>query len=160
MKDNVSPISGSYKVGDRVCTVSGGQGVIKDVLISFDYDGYYLLVLLDGESKVRPFHESELVLCNNANYSLSLLIEENTVCVSIIKQIGDEKKAIAYERAYIMQEGDAGVVQAISYAFKRAYEPFSKGIRYTRSHKPLERSSKSGLWIPRTDYLKKRGAEK
>lgn len=160
MKDNVFPISGPYKVGDRVRTGDGKQGVIKDVLISFDYGGYYFLVLLDGESNVLPFHESDLTLCNNANYSLALMIEENTVCVAIHKQIGDEKKTVACEHAHIMQEGDAGVVQAVSYAFKRAYESFSTGTRYIRSHKPFERSAKTGLWVPRTKYQTKRGAEK
>lgn len=147
MKDK-SPINAPHKVGDRVSTNDGKLGVVKDVLISFDYDGFYFLVLFDGESNVRPIHESELISCLNGNFSLTFMLQENVVCVSVIKQVGDEKKVVACEHAHIIQEGDVGVVQAISFAFKRAYESVSTGTRYIRSHKPFSRDKKTGLWFP------------
>lgn len=106
------------KVGDCVKTLDGDIGVIKDALIAFDFPGYYYLVQLENASTIRAFSEEELTLYTKSVISLSVEFEDNVVVVCVLK----DGTCLARGHAHLLHDGDLGLVQACSYAIKRAYE--------------------------------------
>ena len=106
------------KVGDCVRTLDGDIGVIKDALIAFDFPGYYYLVQLENASTVRAFSEEELTIYTKSVISLSVEFEDNVLVVCVLK----DGSCLARGHAHILHDGDLGLVQACSYAMKRAYE--------------------------------------
>ena len=117
------------KVGDCVKTLDGDVGVIKDVLIAFDYPGYYYLVLLENSFAVRAFSEDELTICAKSLVSFSVEFEDNVVIVCVLK----DGICLARGHAHLLHDGDFGIVQACSYALKRAYESMDGGKQGSRN---------------------------
>lgn len=117
------------KVGDCVKTLDGDIGVIKDALIAFDFPGYYYLVQLENASTVRAFSENELTLYTKSVISLFVEFEDNVVVVCVLK----DGQCLARGHAHLLHDGDLGLVQACSYAIKRAYESMDAKKRGNRN---------------------------
>ena len=122
----------AFEIGTKIINAYGETGKIVDRMYSEKEKEYYYGVTYDSreEDEVLLAKGDELREVNETNgedyeAEASLL---NNVCVAIIyRKENGGKKEVSRGHGHIIHEGDLGVAQALSYAFKRAYEKLNNG---------------------------------
>ena len=131
----------SFNIGDSVIKKSKffGEkeiGTIVDKMYS-EADSKFIYKVRFERDKVtftRFVYEEELELCEedvkaNVHYIVETEILENVAVVKILKREENStaREEIVRGHGHIIHEGDVGIVQALSYALKKAYEKINGG---------------------------------
>lgn len=116
----------------RKIETAGETGVIADKMYSEATDIHLYSVKIDGNDFVSAhfYTEDDLEMYaeeEEAGYATETRILERVVIGIIYEVRGDEYTEIARGHGHIIHEGALGVAQAISYAFKKAYEKINGG---------------------------------
>ncbi len=111
------------------------KGTIVDKMYS-EADSKFIYKVL-FENNIRSFtmfyNEEDLEICDEvkdkAQYTVETEILNNVVIVKILKSEKDSlvKEELVRGHGHIIHEGDIGIVQALSYALKKAYEKINGG---------------------------------
>ena len=130
-----------FNIGDSVIKKSKffGEkeiGTIVDKMYS-EADSKFIYKVRFERDKVtftRFVYEEELELCEddvkaNVHYIVETEILENVAVVKILKREENStvREEIVRGHGHIIHEGDVGIVQALSYALKKAYEKINGG---------------------------------
>lgn len=114
----------AFNIGDRVTTISGLQAVITDKMYSEKKSAYWYGIQYDGMAQEEDilFEESDLELFKEEppQYKVETTIEDGVVIVEVFEITKDSKTIKARGHAHIMHNGALGIVQATSYASRRA----------------------------------------
>ena len=122
-----------FNIGD-VVRVKNEVATVVDRLYS-EIEGRYLYRLrFEGEDRTNSafFLEEDIVSYMaepNKNYIVETEILNNVVIIKIFKSEKDSlvKEELVRGHGHIIHEGDVGIVQALSYALKKAYEKINGG---------------------------------
>ena len=113
-----------FNIGDRVTTISGLEAVITDKMYSEKKSAYYYGIQYNGmkEEEDDLFSEDQLQLYTEEppQYEVDTVIEEGVVVVAIYEVTKNNKTLKARGHAHILHDGVLGIVQATSYASRRA----------------------------------------
>lgn len=121
-----------YAWTKRKGNTAGEVGEIVDKMYSEAEGKYLYRICIDGETRTRAafYTEEDLELYvkeRKADYCIESEVLDN-VCLAIVYRIeGDEKVEVVRGHGHIIHEGDLGIVQAFSYALKKAYEKMNGG---------------------------------
>lgn len=116
----------------RKGNTAGEIGEIVDKMYSEAEGKNLYRICIDGETRTRAafYTDEDLELYKKekpADYCIETEVLDN-VCVAIVYRIeGDEKVEVVRGHGHIIHEGDVGIVQAFSYALKKAYEKVNGG---------------------------------
>lgn len=121
-----------YAWTKRKGNTAGEIGTIADKMYSEAEDKHLYRIRIEGEARVRSAfyteEDFELYVADiKQDYILETEILENLAVVRIYKNEDGEKKEIVRGHGHIFHEGDIGVIQALSYALKKAYEKINGG---------------------------------
>ena len=121
-----------YAWTKRKGNTAGEIGTIADKMYSEAESIFLYRICIEGETRIRSaFYTEEdfehYIVETKQDYSIDCEILENLAVVRIYKDDDGEKKEIGRGHGHIFHEGDIGVVQAISYACKKAYEKLNNG---------------------------------
>ena len=114
----------------RKIETAGETGVVADKMYSEATDQHLFSVKLDGNDFVSAhfYSEEDLELYSEAvQYSAEAEILENIVIATIYEVRDGEKIEVTKGHGHIFHDGAIGIVQATSYAFKKAYEKINGG---------------------------------
>ena len=122
----------AIKIGAKVVSVYGETGRVVDRMYSEKDKEYYYGVNYDNHeddeillAKGDELKEVQGVNVDGYQAEASVL---NNVCVAVIyKDEKGGKREVCRGNGHIIHEGDIGVAQAMSYAFKKAYEKINNG---------------------------------
>ena len=113
-----------FNINDKVVTVYGEESVIVDRMFSeADQKYYYSIEAGSIRENFVPEEKLKELPKENLNITVEVEILDNVV-VGIIKNNGKE---IARGHGHRIHEGSDGIVQAISYAFKKCWEKTNDG---------------------------------
>lgn len=122
-----------FNLGDVVKT-KDGVGTIIDKMYSEREGKFFYHIRLEGElfKRVKVYTEEELAPYIDEpkeDYIVETEILENVVVVKILKSEKDSsiREEVVRGHGHIIHEGDIGIVQALSYALKKAYEKINGG---------------------------------
>lgn len=114
----------AFNIGDKVTTASGLEAVVTDKMYSEKKSAYYYGIQYKGmideeedlfeESQLQPYTEEP------PQYKVETTIEDGVVVVEVFEITKDNKTIKARGHAHIMHNGALGIVQATSYASRRA----------------------------------------
>lgn len=113
-----------FNIGDKVVTAFGEENTIVDRMFS-EKDQRYYYTIKNG-SLVENFVPEEMLKAmpkENLNITAEIEILDSVV-IGIVKLDGKE---IVRGHGHRIHEGEQGIIQAISYAFKKAYEKVNGG---------------------------------
>ena len=130
----------SFNIGDVVIEKAvftktpANKGTIVDKMYS-EADSKFIYKVYFEKDRIYLFcNEEDLELCEeivkaDVNYTVEAEILENVAVVKIFKSEKDSLvlEEIARGHGHIIHEGDIGVVQALSYGLKKAYEKMNGG---------------------------------
>ena len=122
----------ALNIGTKVVNDYGETGKIVDRMYSEKEKQYYYGVSYDSKEEDETLLVSgeelrEVEKENGENYEAEANLLNN-VCVAIIyRKENGCKKEVCRGHGHIIHEGDVGVAQALSYAFKKAYEKINGG---------------------------------
>lgn len=114
-------------IGLKVQTSDGEIGTITDRMYSEIKKEYYYTVKLedaDFETCIlcKADELQEFQDRSNGNYIAQAEILDN-ICIAVVYKVdGVNKEEISRGHGHIIHEGEIGVLQALSYAFKKAYD--------------------------------------
>ena len=116
----------ALEIGTRIKNAYGETGEIVDRMYSEKEKEYYYSVTLDTRDPEETYLFSGDELQEEVEEELVQYIVEteilNNVCTArVYKEEDGKKKEVCRGHGHIIHEGDIGVVQALSYAFKKAY---------------------------------------
>ena len=122
----------ALEIGTRIRNTYGEAGEIVDRMYSEKEKEYYYSVTLDTRDPEETYLFSGDELQEEVEEELVQYIVEteilNNVCTArVYKEEDGKKKEVCRGHGHIIHEGDLGIVQALSYAFKRAYEKINGG---------------------------------
>lgn len=113
-----------FNIGDKVVNVFGEESVIVDRMFSEkDQKYYYSTEAGNIRENFVPEEKIKAVPKENLNITAEIEILDNVV-IGIVKNDGKE---IARGHGHRIHEGSDGIVQAISYAFKKCWEKVNEG---------------------------------
>ena len=113
-----------FNIGDRVVTVYGEECTIIDRFFSEKDKKYYYSI--ETGSIVENFVPEEKLRAmpkENYNITAEMKVVDNVV-IGIVYKDGIE---VCRGHGHIIHEGEKGIVQTISYAYKKAYEKLNGG---------------------------------
>ena len=119
-----------FEIGTRIVNAYGESGKVVDRMYSEKEKTYYYGVQYDTheEDEVLLAKGDELKKeTEDVEYSVETEILNNVCIVRLYRGKGDIKREVARGHGHIIHEGDIGVAQALSYAFKKAYEKINNG---------------------------------
>lgn len=132
------------KNGDLTCWTQrkqdtiGKAGIITDKMFSEEINLFVYRIRFEGQYRTASsFYTADEISHyveqkpqphkNESDWVVETEVLSN-VCVARIYRMEDgEKKEISRGHGHIIHEGDLGIVQAFSYAFKKAYEKINEG---------------------------------
>jgi hypothetical protein len=114
-------------IGQKVRNSYGETGTIVDRMYSTREDKYFYSVKLDSRDEEVLYSSENLqkVEKPTCEYEMETKVLENLCCCIIYKTEDGQKKELCRGHGHIFHEGDLGIVQALSYAAKKAYEKFN-----------------------------------
>jgi hypothetical protein len=112
-----------FNIGDHV-SVCGTDvcGSVTDKMYSEARAIYMYVIKPDdgGRSIMREEDELEPFHCSEVEYQIEPVISESVVVVNFYEVTDDSKTLVARGHAHILHDGALGIVQATSYATRRA----------------------------------------
>jgi hypothetical protein len=113
-----------FNIGDKVVNAYGEEGTVLDRMLSEKDQKYYYTIKAGSLTEhFVPEEKLKAMPKENLNITAEIEILDNVV-IGIIKNDGKE---IARGHGHRIHEGEQGIIQAISYAFKKAYEKVNGG---------------------------------
>lgn len=116
----------------RKGNTAGAKGTIVDKMYSEAESRFLYRIRIEGENFTRAaFYSEDDIEINigeiEAEYSVETEFLDNVVIAIVYKTVNGEKQEFVRGHGHIIHEGDVGVLQALSYALKKAYEKFNGG---------------------------------
>lgn len=117
----------------RKVETAGATGVITDKMYSEATDINLYSVQIDGNdfTSAHFYCDDDLTLYveekEEVGYEIETRIIGSVVVAIVYETSGDKKVEVTRGHGHIFHEGAAGVVQATSYAFKKAWEKMNGG---------------------------------
>lgn len=120
----------ALNIGQRVQNAYGEVGTIIDRMYSEREQGYYYSVKLDNRDEDdggQLYLADEIqVVEDKVEYSVETEILSNVCVVKVSKTKDGVTREVSRGHGHIIHEGDLGVLQALSYGFKKAYEKINQ----------------------------------
>ena len=121
-----------YNINDKVVTVYGEEAVIVDKMFSEkDQIQYYSIKTGSIVEDFVPEEKLKALPKENLNITVEIEILDKVV-IGIIKKDGKE---IARGHGHRIHEGSDGIVQAISYAYRKCWESINGGTLINHNKK-------------------------
>lgn len=122
-----------FNIGDHV-SVCGTEvcGTVTDKMYSEARDIYMYVIKPDdgGRSFMRKEDELDLFHCSKVEYQIDPVISDGVVVVNFYEVTDDSKTIVARGHAHILHDGALGIVQATSYATRRALLSINNNSTY------------------------------
>jgi hypothetical protein len=124
------------EIGQKVRNSYGETGTIVDRMYSTREDKYFYSVKLDSRDEEVLYSSENLQKVEELpmdNFEFEVEILDGVVVCKVFKTdstyrvLGGKKKEISRGHGHIIHEGDIGIMQAFSYAAKKAYEKLNNG---------------------------------
>lgn len=118
----------NFAIGDKVRIIKDPDrltGEVVDRVFSDATQSYMYIVKKDATNRKSLFTEEDIELIHEIYYKAEVEILENVVVGIVYEMQGDEKIEVARGHGHIIHNGAEGIVQATSYAFKRAWNQIS-----------------------------------
>ena len=116
----------AMNIGQRVQNAYGEAGMIIDRMYSEAEKDYYYSVKLDnrGEDDNGELYTADeiRIVEDKTEYSVETEILSNVCVAKVFKKKDGKMQEVSRGHGHIIHEGDLGILQALSYAFKKAYE--------------------------------------
>ena len=117
----------AMNIGQKVRNAYGETGTIVDRMYSEKEKAFVYSVSFDTRDpdEINILRSEGLRVVEDKedeNYIIETEILENVCIAKILKEKDGIKKEICRGHGHRIHEGDYGIVQALSYAFKRAYQ--------------------------------------
>ena len=124
-----------FNIGDKVVTAYGEENTIVDRMFS-EKDQKYYYTIKNGSLVENFVPEENLKAMPKMDYDITVEIKilDEVVIGIINKEENGVKTEVSRGHGHRIHEGEQGIVQAISYAFKKAYEKVNGGT-ITNQHK-------------------------
>jgi hypothetical protein len=115
-----------FNIGDKVVNAYGEENIVIDRMLSEKEQKYYYQIKTCNGNVIEDFvAEENLKAMPKENLNITVEVEIlDSVVVGIIKKDGKE---IARGHGHRIHEGSDGIIQAISYAFKKCWEKVNEG---------------------------------
>lgn len=124
----------AYNIGDKVSVNGVGEAVITDRMYSEKNDKYLYSIRYIGRSEEQDdlYDDDELqpFTVEKVDYELKAEISEGVVIFSVIEIKGSERTLVARGHGHMLRSDLLGVLQAASYAAKRAFTDNNNGDTY------------------------------
>ena len=113
----------------RKSSLTGKTAVIADKMFSEAESKYLYRVRMDGEKNIRSsfFTDEDFVGENEDEYTLDAKVLDNVCVVIVFRNENGEKVEVSRGHGHRIHEGELGIMQAFSYAIKKAYEKINNG---------------------------------
>lgn len=113
----------------RKSSTAGKTAVIVDKMFSEAESRFLYRIRIDGETITRAafYTEEDFVGEDEDQYTLEAKVLDNVCVVIVFKNENGEKKEISRGHGHRIHEGEIGIMQAFSYAIKKAYEKINNG---------------------------------
>lgn len=115
----------------RKGNTAGLKATIVDKMYSEAEARFLYRIRLEGENFTRAafYTEEDFAIDDGKSkeYSIETEVIDNVAIAIIYKTVDGEKKEIVRGHGHIIHEGDIGVIQALSYSLKKAYEKINGG---------------------------------
>jgi hypothetical protein len=117
-----------FNIGDKVVNAYGEEGTVLDRMLS-EKDQKYYYTIKAGSLTENLVSEEKLKACPKENYDITVEIKilDNVVVGMINKEENGVKTEVARGHGHRIHEGSDGIIQAISYAFKKCWESINGG---------------------------------
>ena len=113
-----------FNIGDKVNT-KNGVGIVTDKMYSEKTNVYYYCVTLEGKDEEEDtlFVEEDLTPWVEVQYVTETEVCGNVV-VGVIYKVDSygKKEFVARGHGHLLHNGEEGILQAISYAYLKAYQ--------------------------------------
>ena len=123
-----------YNIGDRVLVGGNGEAVITDRMYSEKSDKHFYSIRYKGDDEeqenlyddevLQPFTEEKV------DFEIKTEISDGVVIFSVIEIKGDKRTLAARGHEHMLRSDLLGVLQAASYAAKRAFTDRNGGDTY------------------------------
>lgn len=123
----------AYNIGDRVL-VGESEAVVTDRMYSEKSDKYFYSIRYKGrreeqdglydDGELKPFVEEKV------EYDLKMEISEGVIIFSAIEIKGDERTLVARGHGHMLRKDLVGVLQAASWAARKAFTELNGGETY------------------------------
>lgn len=123
----------AFEIGDHVL-VNGSVAIIEDTMYSVKSGTYFYEIRYDGHEEVQDDLYPETALAplpeEKSEYDFKLETSEGLVIFSCFEQKGQHRALVARAHAHILRNDLLGMLQAASYAAKRAFTDLNGGDTY------------------------------
>ena len=108
----------------RKSTTAGKTAIIVDKMFSEAESKFFYRVRLEDEKVVRSsfFTDEDFVGESEDDYIIEANILDNVCVIVVYKQENGERKEVSRGHGHRIHEGELGIMQALSYAMKKAYD--------------------------------------
>ena len=123
----------AYNIGDKVL-VNNSEAIVTDRMYSEKSDKYFYSIRYKGrreeqddlydDNELQPFIEEKV------EYELKMDISEGVVIFSAIEIRGDERNLVARGHGHLLRKDLVGVLQAASWAARKAFTELNGGETY------------------------------
>lgn len=124
----------AYNIGDKVSVNGVGEAVITDRMYSEKYDKHLYSIRFAGREEEQDdlYDDDELqpFVVEKVDYEIKAELSEGVVIFSVIEIKGDERTLVARGHGHMLRKDLLGVLQAASYAAKRAFTDRNGGDTY------------------------------
>ena len=114
----------NFAIGDKVRIIKDTDrqtGEVVDRVFSDATQSYMYIVKKDSTNRKSLYTDEDIELVHELYYKAEVEILENVVVGIVYEMNGDNKIEVARGHGHIIHNGAEGIVQATSYAFKRAW---------------------------------------
>lgn len=119
-----------FKIGDKVLAC-GGKAIITDRLLSEKDGTYSYSIIYEGHAEEQDdlYREDELLpyVEEKVSYEVKLDIVDGVACFKCIEVKGDTRTVAAVGHGHILKNNLAGIVQAASWATRKALLEINNG---------------------------------
>ena len=123
----------AYNIGDRV-TVNDRVAVVTDRMYSARSEEYLYSIKYQGmaEDQDDLYTDGELApfVDTSRTFDVEMEIEDGVVIFSLIAVIDNERRVVARNHGNVLRNDALGVVQAASYAVRKAFLEMNNGNIY------------------------------
>ena len=128
----------AFEIGDRVL-VNGSEAIIEDTMYSVKSDTYFYEIRYAGRAEVQddlyPETALEPLPEDKSEYDFKIETSEGLVIFSCFEQKGQHRALVARGHAHILRNDLRGMLQAASYAAKKAFTDLNGGDTYIEKEK-------------------------
>lgn len=108
----------------RKSATAGKTAIITDKMFSEAESKFFYRIRVDGENITRAafYTDEDFVGESEDDYTIEASVLDNVCVVIVYKHENGDKKEVSRGHGHRIHEGELGIMQALSWAMKKAYE--------------------------------------